>query len=96
MVVDAEVAAWVTQFGVAGLVCWMWLVERRASAQRERELREAHGKLMRERETGRAMLDALNDNTRALTSLEACQRGLTEVIGAWGREDRQQARGSGR
>lgn len=74
------VAAWAAQFGLAGLVCWMWLSERRAAAQRERELREAHDRLMRERRGSDVLMAALNDNTRALASLEACQRGLTEAL----------------
>ena len=35
---EGELLAMVTQFGVAGLIGWMWLSERRAGAAREREL----------------------------------------------------------
>lgn len=83
---QAQVVASVAQFGVAGLVAWMWLVERRASAVRERELTEAHGRLMRgEREIG-VLVEALRENTRVLSTLEAGQRELVHAIG--GREPR--------
>ncbi|MFT5424123.1 MAG: hypothetical protein ACI89L_001916 [Phycisphaerales bacterium] len=77
-----EAMTWVGQFGVAGLIAWMWLAERRASAVREKQLTEVHGRLMLERQETEVLLKALNDNTRALASLESCQRG---VLGALGR-----------
>lgn len=63
-----ESMAWIGQFGVAGLIAWMWLAERRAAAVREKQLTEV-------------LLKALNDNTRALVSLESCQRGLLGALG---------------
>ncbi len=77
---EAELAA-LAQFGVAGLVCWMWLVERRAASGRERQVTELHERLMRERRETDVLIAALGDNTRALASLEACQRGLMAMLG---------------
>lgn len=68
------------QFGVAGMVCWMWLVERRSSAERERELTQAHAALMESSSGQNAMIEVVRDNTRAMASLEAGQRGLVGAI----------------
>ena len=81
-----EAMSWVAQFGVAGLIAWMWLSERRAAAVREKQLTEVHGRLMLERQETEVLLNALNENTRALASLEACQRGLMGgLVGALSR-----------
>lgn len=77
---SAELAA-LTQFGVAGLVCWMWLAERRAAGVRERQVGELHERLMRERRELDVLVTTLRENTRALTALEACQRGLVAMLG---------------
>lgn len=77
---DTHLSA-LAQFGLAGLICAMWLVERRASAARERQLTELHDRLMRERREADVLISALTDNTRALAALEACQRGLVAMLG---------------
>jgi hypothetical protein len=77
---DTEVMAALTQFGVAGMVCFMWLVERRASGERERQLTEAHSGLMKQHHEQCAVIEVVRDNTRAMASLEAGQRGLVEAI----------------
>lgn len=81
---DAEVLGAVSQFGVAGLICWMWLCERRASGERERQITETHGAIMRQREAQGGMIEVVRDNTRAMAALEAGQR---ELIGAIERLD---------
>ena len=60
-----------TQFGVAGLIATMWLVERRAASAREQQLGEAHDRLVESRAHLDALLTVVKDNTRAVTSLEA-------------------------
>ena len=77
---DAEIMSSVAQFGAAGMVCWMWLVERRASSERERQLTEAHASLMRSVREQDAVLEVVRDNTRAMASLESGQRGLVSAI----------------
>lgn len=69
-----------TQFGVAGLIGWMWIVERRAAGVRERLVSEAHERLMRERQELEVLVQALRENTRALTALEVGQRGLVGLL----------------
>ena len=77
---EAELMGAMTQFGVAGLVCWMWLSERRASADRERQITEAHTKLIRQDDGQRVLLEVVRENTKALASLEVGQRGLGSAI----------------
>jgi hypothetical protein len=77
---EAEIVGSLTQFGVAGLVCWMWLSERRASAERERQITESHTKLIRQDDEHRVLIEVVRENTKALASLEAGQRGLVSAI----------------
>lgn len=75
-----ELATTLTQFGVAGLIGWMWLTERRAGAERERQLSEAHARILTQSEQRAALLDALRDSTRAMVALECAQRALADLI----------------
>ena len=77
---EAEVAGVVTQFGVAGLIGWMWITERRAGAAREKQIGELHDRIMRERTELEVLVTALKENTRALTALETGQRGLVSLL----------------
>jgi nitrate reductase gamma subunit len=77
---EAEIAGALAQFGVAGLVGWMWLTERRAAAGRERQLTEAHDRLMAERERAETLVGLVAASTRAMTALEASQRELARVV----------------
>lgn len=70
-----------TQFGVAGLIAWMWLTERRASAQRDRELSEAHQALREQRVQIDALMTLARDNTRAVASMESALRSLSGLVG---------------
>ncbi len=68
------------QFGAAGLIGLLWLHERRHSAVRDRQLEQAHRRLLtREREVN-WLLKVLNDNTRAINSLEHSQRRLIRFL----------------
>lgn len=82
---DAEIMGAMTQFGVAGLICWMWLIERRASAERERQISEAHRVLLQQREEQDSLIEVVRDNTRAMTALEVGQRELVGLIDRLGR-----------
>ena len=68
------------QLGAAGLIGWMWLTERRAAADREQQLREAHTAILDERPRLDVLLKALDANTRAITALEVGQRQLVELV----------------
>lgn len=81
---EQEVIAAIAQFGAAGLIGWMWLSERRAAAERERQLSELHARVMDDRTSLSVLVGALSDNTRALAALEAGQRELVRVLAARG------------
>ncbi|USN99747.1 MAG: hypothetical protein H6810_03550 [Phycisphaeraceae bacterium] len=87
--VEAQAVASLTQFGVAGLIGCMWIVERRAASARERQLEESHERLMQDRTELEVLVQALRENTRALTALEVGQRGLTGLLRRFsGQEER--------
>ena len=77
---ETELAAAVAQFGVAGLIGWMWLTERRASAGRDKQLNEAHDRILRDGAALEALLKALENNTRALTALQGAHQRLTDLL----------------
>ncbi|HVZ94757.1 MAG TPA: hypothetical protein VG797_09630 [Phycisphaerales bacterium] len=70
----------VAQFGMAGLIGWMWLVERRASSTRDKQLSDAHDRILEQRTQLDALTRLIADNTRAVASLEAGQRALADLI----------------
>lgn len=89
---DVDIANAMTQLGAAGLIGWLWITERRAGAARERQLDEAHAKLVQERQVVDALLGALRENTRVLGAIEAGQRTLMTLLEKWEpREPREQA-----
>ena len=69
-----------TQFGVAGLIGWMWIVERRAAAVRDRQVQEAHDRMLSDKTRLEVLVQALRENTRALTALEVGQRGFIALL----------------
>lgn len=75
-----ELAAFATQFGMAGLIAWMWLTERRAVSQREQQLSSTHERLMEQRIQLDALMRLIADNTRAVAALEAGQRALSSLV----------------
>jgi len=77
---ETEVLGALTQFGVAGMVCAMWLIERRASFKREQQINEAHAELIGKIEDRSVLIEVIRENTRALSLLEAGQRGLVDVL----------------
>ena len=76
---ETDIIGAVAQLGAAGLIGWMWLTERRAAADREQQLREAHAAILDERPRLDVLLKALDANTRAITALEVGQRQLVEL-----------------
>jgi hypothetical protein len=77
---ETEITTSLAQLGAAGLIGWMWLTERRAAAARETQLRELHDRLLQERPQITTLLAVVQDNTRALTALEAGQRAMAGVL----------------
>ena len=83
---EVEALASLTQFGVAGLIGWMWIVERRAAAVRDRQVQEAHDRMLSDKTRLEVLVQALRDNTRALTALEVGQRGFIALLERFGAE----------
>ena len=77
---ETDITTSLAQLGAAGLIGWMWLTERRAAAARETQLRELHDRLLQERPQIATLLAVVQDNTRALTALEAGQRAMAGVL----------------
>lgn len=75
-----ELLTTVTQFGVAGLIGWMWLAERKAAGERERQLTESHRRIVGQGEDRAALVEALRDCTRAMVALECAQRALVAAV----------------
>ena len=78
-----DLMAMMTQFGMSGLIAWMWLTERRAATSRERQLTEAHERLMDQRIQLDALLQVVADNARAVSAIEAGQRALASLLEAF-------------
>jgi hypothetical protein len=75
-----DVLVQLTQFGVAGLIAWMWLSERRGAMGRERQLSAAHDRILEQRVQLDALMSLVSENTRAVTALESAQRSLNLVL----------------
>lgn len=77
---EPELISTVTQFGMAGLIACLWLIERRWAGVREKQLTDAHDRLLEQRVQVEALMRIVTDNTRAITAVEAGQRGLAELL----------------
>ena len=87
-----DVLGLLTQFGMAGLIAWMWLSERRTGLAREKQIEEAHRRLIHERDALGVVVGVVEANTRAMVSLELAQRELAGLM----REIVREASGSPR
>ncbi|MBX3368540.1 MAG: hypothetical protein KF912_14625 [Phycisphaeraceae bacterium] len=83
-----------TPFGAAGLIAFLWLTERRASAERERQLTQAHERLVRQRSELSLLVGVVRENTRALTALEAALRMRSAASSARSVENRPEPKQS--
>ena len=77
---DAIIAS-IAQFGPAGLIGLLWLYERRHGAKRDRQLDQAHRRVLARRRELDLLLKVLQDNTRAINTLELSQRRLIRLLG---------------
>ncbi len=81
---QGDVVGMLAQFGMAGLIAWMWLTERRAALVREKQIEESHRRLSQEREALGVVLGVVEANTRAMVSLELGQRELVGLLRGMG------------
>ncbi|MEM1445186.1 MAG: hypothetical protein AAGF84_03965 [Planctomycetota bacterium] len=68
--------------GAAGLMGVLWTWERMMSRQRERQLTEAHERLMSHRSEIAALTDLTERNTRAITHFDETQAALRQWLEA--------------
>ena len=67
-------------FGAAGLMGAMWLWERRLSRTRERQLSEAHQRILRDEQRLDWLAQVVDHNTAAVTRFAETQRQMTETL----------------
>ncbi len=77
---DGGMAGLLSQFGAAGLIGVLWILERRLSMRREQQLDEAHQKMVAQQQQLDAVLAVVKDNTRAINTLEQSQRRLIDLL----------------
>lgn len=77
---DPDLATLVVQCGAAGVIGWMWLAERRSAASREKQLTDAHERILHERTALDVVLRSVEGSTRALTAIEVGQRQLLDLL----------------
>jgi len=70
----------VSQLGIAGLMGALWWWERKYSHQREDQLTEAHQEILQQREHLNTLLDALQQNTRAIDGFTAAHQELVTLL----------------
>ena len=73
-------ATTLAQFGAAGLIGLLWIMERRFAAARERQLDDAHRTLAAQDRELDALLTVVKENTRAIIRLEQSQLRLTRLL----------------
>lgn len=69
-----------TNFGAAGLMGAMWLIERKLSRTREEQLGEAHSRICRDEEKLNCLTDVINRNTAAIVRLVQNQNHQSELL----------------
>jgi len=68
------------QFGVAGLMGALWVWERTHSRKRERQLTQAHDRLIaRDQQIG-VLIRLVRQNTRAIVSFERLQGRVCDLL----------------
>ena len=70
----------VAQFGVAGLMGGLWWWERRYSREREDQLTRAHDMILGQKEHLATLLEALQNNTRAVAEFTDAQREIVALL----------------
>ncbi|MEM7229827.1 MAG: hypothetical protein AAF432_13530 [Planctomycetota bacterium] len=77
---SVELVQALTQFGPAGLIGVLWLLERRAATTRERQLDEAHRELCHEQTRGAELTRLVQEHTAALAGLQEAQRRMADLL----------------
>jgi len=75
-----------TSFGAAGLMGALWVWERRLSRLRERQLTEAHERILRDEQRLNKFTQVVEQNTAAIAHFTETQRQIVEAVKELGRE----------
>ena len=67
-------------FGAAGMMGAMWLWERTLSRNRERQLSEAHGRLLRDEQRLSKLVQVVEHNTDAVARFTETQRQVVDAL----------------
>ncbi|MDY7110270.1 MAG: hypothetical protein SYC29_16700 [Planctomycetota bacterium] len=74
-----------SQFGAAGLIGLLWILERRHAAKRDHQLDEAHRMILAQQRERTSLLAVIKENTQAIIRLEESQRQLITLLSRLGR-----------
>jgi len=80
MVAIDTVTAAMTNFGSAGLIGLLWILERRYAAHKDRQLDEAHRAAVDRRSEVEALHGVVKENSAAISRLEEVQHRLVDLI----------------
>lgn len=69
-----------TSFGAAGIMGAMWLWERRSSRQREEQLTQAHGRIVRDEQRLGKLTEVVEQNTAAIARFTETQRQTCQAL----------------
>ena len=78
-----EIMDHLLNFGVAGLMGVLWTWERAMSRLRERQLSEAHERLLYQQAEIRVLTDLVERNTRAFERSEQTQAAVRTLLESW-------------
>ncbi|MGC4030759.1 MAG: hypothetical protein QM754_03270 [Tepidisphaeraceae bacterium] len=70
----------IPSLGAAGLIGAMWLWERRQSAQREKQLDDAHARILADKVQMDALIDLVQHSTETLSKLALQQDALLRKL----------------
>lgn len=77
---ESELLVHLSQFGAAGLIGFLWVLERRHAATRDRQLDEAHRRIVERQREADVLIAVVRENTRAVASLRAGQERLIDLL----------------
>ncbi len=69
-----------TQFGAAGLIGLLWVMERRHAALRDRQLDETPRRIIEQERDLEALLTVVKENTKAVNTLQQGQVQLIQLL----------------